>query len=623
MSICTRYAEIQAAFRQQLPQVKAVSFDVFDTLFVRLLHEPEALFDLMGLQLNIDGFRHIRTEAQVKGFQKMHLEGRREIRLDDIYHYVCPATNGATQYSELEQELEHLLLRPNPEVVALLEEAQQHGKIVALTSDMYLPQAFFQTMLERAGIQVDHLLISSACDSTKRDEGALFAKLRERLNVDASDILHVGDNPLGDVQRAREQGLHSLLYRPPTFPPISQPTALNSVALGLSRYAAYQPEVCAWRQLGWQYGGPVLSDFLEWLRAQARLDTIDLTLFVSRDGYLLHKLHRELPNGAGRSAYLRGSRVSFTLAGLTEQNFLQHVPFLLSGSEHITLHDLLCRIGLDLPDERVLLDLGLSSSTTISKDNLKLAERFLVAMRPSILKLAQNARRGLYQHLLHLGLEDGMRIAFVDVGWSGTTQAAFQSACAGLIKFDLVGYYFALAEPSEQIRKKKSIELRAYTERTGVKAQQLKALYQNRAVAELFFSAPHHTTIGYSYTPQQGLRFIEDCERGVDYEIHPIVESINQGIMDYVRQADQLYQRFGRPAPNRLATENLLHLLNHPSPSQVALIGKIHNWDAWASSEHYLTYFANSTTTEGRTKPDLWPAGWASLKSELAAAKNL
>ncbi|QKE65043.1 hypothetical protein HNE05_17350 [Aquipseudomonas campi] len=612
-----RYQAIVEAFRGHLPHIRAVSFDVFDTLFLRVLHEPEALFDLLGLKLQINDFRQQRIAAQRLGFQRMHNDGRNEIHLGDIYSSMPSTLSSLAEHGAWEQRLEQLVLRVNPEVLALLEEARVAGKSIALTSDMYLPESFFRALVERAGLNIEHFLISSACNSTKRDNGELFIQLQQRLGVQPADILHVGDNPLGDVQRAQEKGLRCLHYQAPAFVgPGDTLDALSSIRLGLSRYGAYFPEKSCWWQLGWQFGGPILQEFLHWIQQQARLDQVDRILFVSRDGYLMHQLHQSSPGKHLDAYYLRGSRVSFTLAGLTEQNFLKHVTFLMSGANNITLEDLFSRIGLDLPDEQVLEDLGLSNATLLTKNSYERVQQFLIAMRPSLLKSAQQTRKGLYRHLLDLGIRDGMRIAFVDVGWSGTTQQAFQTACEGMFALDLTGYYLGLSEHSSKLASHKKIKLRAFTENTGASHAQSQALYRNRAVAELFFSAPHPTTIGYRLPSNEPLEFIEDRERGVDYNIATIVEEINQGISDFVIHSEQLYKDIDQAVTYSGALDNLLQLLDNPSQEQVRLIGEIYNWDAWASSENHHTYFAcASRQSANHIKPDLWPAGWKALKS--------
>lgn len=610
-----RHSQLMKDFCSLLPMVDAVSFDVFDTLFVRLLEDPKALFSLMGQQLGEPNFLEQRIEAQTLGFEAMHRDGRGEITLEDIYNNLPHPRYDADTLSAQEQQLEGAVARLNPEVAALFTEARRAGKTVVLTSDMYLPQSFFIELvrLHGHGLEPDHYLVSSACNCTKRDDGALFDVLKQRLGLDGARILHVGDNPLGDIRRAQEKGLRTLHYQPPKA--IHAPIAIEHVSrqfcAGLIRYRAYRSDINRWASLGWEYGGPLLHGFLDWIQEQAVLDQVDRILFISRDGFLLQQTHQNYPHSDVPGLYMRGSRVAFTLAALDERNFIENAPFLLSGSDNITLQDLFDRIAVELPDTAVLEDLGLHPSTRLHDGTRPLISQFLITMRHRILQAARQTRRGLHQHLLELGLKDGMRVAFVDVGWSGTTQHAFERAISGLLSIEVEGYYLGLSEPSTAIKRRTGMSVKALTESILLDKTQQAELYENRAVAELLFSAPHPTTIGYS-THQNALRFLEDIERGVDYDLSAIVDAINTGIIEYIQNAEQAIRPLRVPVERTLPMSNLLKLVAHPTPEQATIIGELYNWDAWASTEHYRIYFAGRPPTNAHIyyKPDLWPAGW-------------
>lgn len=622
-----RHSQLVNDFRKLLPLVDAVSFDVFDTLFVRLVNDPLALFALMGQNLAEPHFMGQRIEAQALGFQDMHRDGRGEITLEDIYNNLSHPRHSSQALSDLEQRLEHAVIRPNPEVAALLTEARSSDKTIVLTSDMYLPRSFFKELAELHELEPDHYLISSDCNCTKRDEGALFERLKQRLALDGSRILHIGDNPLGDVQRAQEKGLRSLQYHPPKgiHAPIAVEQVSGQLCAGLIHYEAYQANTDAWFRLGWQYGGPLLHGFLDWIHEQAVLDRVDRILFISRDGFLLQQVHQRYPHSEVRGLYLRGSRVAFTLAALDERNCMENAPFLLSGADNITLQDLFDRIGVELPDATFLEDLGLQPDTRIHDGTRQHISQFLVAMRHRILQAARQTRRGLHQHLLDLGLNDGMRVAFVDVGWSGTTQHAFERAINGLLSIEVEGYYLSLSEHASAIQRKTGLNIKAMTDSVMFDKAKQTELYENRAVAELLFSAPHPTTIGYR-VDQGELRFLEDIERGLDYDLNAIVEAVNRGIIQYIQAAEQTIRPLQVPVERTLPINNLLQLVAHPTAEQVALIGGLYNWDAWASTESYRIYFAGRPPLTSRlySKPDLWPAGWRmAQKASNARSKSV
>lgn len=46
--------------------VKVVSFDFFDTLFIRPIDDPEDVFDFIGIKYNISDFRALRKKLKQK-----------------------------------------------------------------------------------------------------------------------------------------------------------------------------------------------------------------------------------------------------------------------------------------------------------------------------------------------------------------------------------------------------------------------------------------------------------------------------------------------------------------------------------------------------------------------------
>ena len=188
-----------------MEEVDVVSFDFFDTLFVRPFAHPEDIFDVVGIRSNVPDFRRIRREAQSKAFRAMKVTGRREIRLVDIYRWM-PSDLLICSQSIMEEEVrvEHAVLRPNHTMVSILSEAVSRGKQVAITSDMYLGNDFFDQIIARYGLPQVQMFISSECNDTKRDFGILFDVGARKLGVPHNRILHVGDNlTKSDISRAR------------------------------------------------------------------------------------------------------------------------------------------------------------------------------------------------------------------------------------------------------------------------------------------------------------------------------------------------------------------------------------------------------------------------------------
>ncbi|MEZ2354078.1 HAD family hydrolase [Caballeronia sp. RCC_10] len=567
---------------------KLVSFDVFDTLFVRPLCDPEDLFDIIGERFSIPGFRQLRRAAQTKAFQTMHSNGLKEITLDGIYASFGELPVEAARLKESEYELELTLTLPNPELVGAFLELARSRRVV-ITSDMYLPQTFFEALFEKHGLPKLPLFISSARNATKRDSGELFDLVAAEMDVGPRDILHIGDNELSDIRRAAERGLTTFHYVDPRRArlPVKVPTPAASIAFGLPRTFSETVEPGSFEALGFETGGPAAFAFLQWLRQSAQRDSIDLVLFTSRDGYVLERMQKRGDAGAfPRCAYFKSSRTALTLAATDEANFEARLPFLLSGAQELSPFELLERIGVTPPADHVMRDIGLGPEVRLNDANLGVFRSFLWACRWEILKTCRTVRAGLHNYLRELGVTDGMRVAMVDVGWNGTTQEAFDQALKGLYDVDLFGYYMCLTEFPECNRRKKTLRMDALLSRESVGATTVEQVYGNRVAVELFFSAPHAAVIGYDFDALGQVHAVEDPGRGATAGLSATAEAILRGIERYGAYANALYRSVEvEPAPLEVV-KPLLDFARSPSPEARKLLSKVTNFDAWASSRN-------------------------------------
>ena len=404
---------------QKIAEADAVSFDFFDTLFVRSLLNPEDVFDILGKRFGISDFRNLRRAAQTEAFRRMHQLGLKEITLAGIYACFDPLAVPPEEIMLAEYELELSLVHPNAELIELFLKTVASGKTVVLTSDMYLPVEFFNEAFLRYNLPLVPMFVSSSSNATKRDQGELFDIVAAELKLVHRRILHIGDNLHSDVKQANAKGLtafHYQEYRCP--PPLKHSAPEASLARGLLRKHVNETEPNSYRELGFLYGGPAAVGFLDWITVQARRDNIDRVLFLARDGYVLERIAKSrTDNQLPLFNYFLGSRVAFTLAAMTDANFSEFLPFLVSGSEGLSPYELLERIGVPPPADKVMENLGLSASAIITHSQLESVQEFLYAYRWEILKVCRANRRALFAYLNALGIRPGNRVALIDVGW--------------------------------------------------------------------------------------------------------------------------------------------------------------------------------------------------------------
>ena len=207
------------------PACRVVSFDVFDTLLLRPFWQPADLFAFMeadvtrmlGCADHVQ-FGQLRVEAERRA-RKAAVDQKRsalgEVTLDDIYAELaalCPRLVphlDAVRQLELDCELRFCTARKKGR--ELWELAQFAGKTVVCVSDMYLPADFIRRMLEKCGYTGAAGVYVSCEAGVNKSSGQLYRLVQKQLGCQGGEIVHIGDNPAADVQKAREAGWTAFL----------------------------------------------------------------------------------------------------------------------------------------------------------------------------------------------------------------------------------------------------------------------------------------------------------------------------------------------------------------------------------------------------------------------------
>lgn len=107
---------------------------------------------------------------------------------------------------------ERTLLQPRPDMLELCRAAQAAGKRIVAVSDMYLPSSFLLEVLHEKGFAaVEAVYVSAEHKARKSDSGALFDIMLRKEQVDAANVLHMGDHTRSDAGCPAEQR-HGLPY---------------------------------------------------------------------------------------------------------------------------------------------------------------------------------------------------------------------------------------------------------------------------------------------------------------------------------------------------------------------------------------------------------------------------
>lgn len=505
----------------RLPVVR--SFDVFDTLITRTVGQPTSLFLLLGRQLLADGqttlppaeFARHRAEAERVAAAR---DGGVEATLAEIYIQLG-RTLGLTgeissRWAEHEMDLEERCLRSAPGAAAVVAQARAESPRLLFISDMYLPSSFIQKILEREKLWQpgDALYVSCEHGCAKRD-GRLFSLLAQREGLRTTQILHTGDNGLGDVRGARRAGaraqhvtdchLNAHENRLESF--ATETVGVSALLAGAGRLARLTrgdstPRSDGLRMVTAGVAAPLLVSFVGWLLARAAERGLRRLYFVSRDGFVLKELAERMPHPGVELRYLYGSRQAWHVPAIGtldarecgwifEETARMSVRTVCSrvGCAPELLADLLAGQGFPAArwDEPLMVD-DIARLRTAWQEN----EGVLARLRPVVaINRALTAR-----YLRQAGLFDPEPWAMVDLGWSGR----LQDSLARLLdpgSPPLLGFYFALkanAAPDGGAAGAKEAFL---WDGRREPAFYIPDMFQ---VMESFCTAPHGSVTGYA-----------------------------------------------------------------------------------------------------------------------------
>ncbi|MCQ8278948.1 hypothetical protein NFI95_10870 [Acetobacteraceae bacterium KSS8] len=506
------YPEFDAAdLTRELSASEIASFDVFDTLLTRLCLSPDAVQRFIGHAVArrfpaATGYVRRRRLAEQRA---RSLRADKEVDLAEIHAQFredadegwCEAALAFVEAEEIALDLR--TLRPRHAVIAALRDAKEAGRRTILVSDSYLTRAQLDAMLERFGLAslADEIYLSSE-RRARKDRGDLWDLVRRS---EPGALFHVGDNAHSDIQNTADRDLRHLHVLSPAalfrshglLPADCGDDLATDILLGPAAEFLFNspwPESGAehpvWLREPEEAGalllGPLLFSFAAWLIRHPATRLVKRLLFVSREGYFLKRMVDAVVRESGRTdlpetLYFQCSRRAALAAlqgcGLDVEAVLKGAGF--NGS----LQDfLLARIGFaanaSLGFQRVKLSLP--------RDN-ELLRCTMDLLRDPIEAHGARAAQGLRAYAEAAGIGQGPS-AFVDVGYSGTMQAALQRVTG----VPLVGLYMGVSHAAAQVREAGGHAFGAFAD--GDVADFTGGF---GLMLEAFLTAPHGQVVGY------------------------------------------------------------------------------------------------------------------------------
>lgn len=606
---------MELALQQAIDVHPVITFDVYDTLVCRVIYKDRDLWQLVDREyqkrnhVKPIGFYKKRETADHKARKTYPY---REVTLDEIYEVFADLYGQelADACKALEIELEINLTFPNDEVIEAYQYALQQGKKVYIISDMYLTDTIIGQVLEHNKITgYDKLFVSCIYRKTKHEGGALFSAVLEEIQAEAKNVLHIGNDAKADIQQSKAVGLDAYLIKPPSRKSyVNESKAKSDLDYSLlygfikKHNSPQTPDSLAYR-LGFDVFGPIVKGFMEWIKVHKDNYNLDAILFLARDGYVLQEISDQ--EGELTSFYSYLSRRSVVIPMIQYRQSLEDILRLYkSWQSNIKLNTLFNRLGIPY-DEEVVRSVGLSENSTFTRDELPQDERIQALyskVRAKVYYNSQEQGQLLSDYLKQY--KDYGRIGIVDLGAGTIVSALQQYSTIKNYNIDWIPLYLQNSlEPTDSyINISQNYELQT-------------ALRLGYMFLEVFFTAPHGTTLGYEYNENcEAIPLLEDYEySSMPEEYKNRLDELHQGAMDFYQSYPLDMMQYGSIDADLVMT-NFIQFVLHPDDEDVAYWGPypvyIDSFEPMVKNKSLAVYLSNPKQLVTDFKDSIWPAGF-------------
>lgn len=618
-----------AEMEQKICHAAVVSFDVFDTLIVRLYRTPTDLFRHIEESEGVPGFFSARAEAERTARERANAQGLHEVTLEEIYRELHPSYH---RLMGVEIRLEKAVCRANPEMLEVYHLAQRMEKRIVIASDMYLPSGVLENILENAGYSGYERMFLSSETRRPKATGEMYADMVKALGVSAREILHIGDHPYTDIQVAAEKGLQTCLYEPirnscgndrnaAYFAVLNRHANQNvapSMVEGLiTLHTAQRSQADSrkddWTEFGYKYAGPVAYAYVRWLRERLESCGLRKAYFMLRDGYIFKRVFDVLyPDFETREIY--GSRRLFLLAGMDSYVDIRDVMRDLYAKE-MTYSQLWDWLGLsgEALHNAYLATFPQQDRTIRTERDIDQLDGFMEQNESLLLEAGSKEMECLTGYLEHIGLFEGSA-GIVDLGWKGSMLKSLHRMYESLGRTDnLVGFYLGTHDCKAPLLRMESYLL-DHGKSTGAPNARVLTNYGFIIpILEFMFSAPHESIVGVTCTEGE---YFPVYQKSTPYEMERIriCRQIVDGVMKFVYDLAEV----DRVAPLQFSKEAALapleYLSEEISPLDRSMIERVPCCFGQGNHSSYRPIYRTGNPVIGIINP--WP-GDKSAEAEV------
>lgn len=547
---------------QRTKDFPVISFDLFDTLIMRLVPCSEDVIAFVDCRLReqgivIEDFCHYRlaSEKELSRDAAPSLEQIYQHMLDGMKNRGADKTEikmTASQLAELEWEIDFNFLIPRKEVCEVFMQEVEYGKSVYVVSDTYYNKQKLMQILEKCELS-GYVDILASSDYMRNKVQGLFQFLKDREY--GKKIIHIGDDIVADVEGALSFGLETCkLYRASElFEHVGslgleayEQSVADRLKIGMFCAQLFNSPFSSTKEenhikvndsyaIGYLFCAPMITDFVLWLYAQMEVHEPANIWFGARDGYLIQKMYAHILALSGvkdETTYFLTSRTAAVRAGIENEEDIHYVDCMkFSGTLEESLKK---RFGIEA---------GKDKKVSAGEDVQE--KEGLIKYKDQILLHAENARSNYKKYISGLKIKEG-EIAFFDFVAKGTSQMYVQR----LVDNPMKGFYFLQLE-ADAMRDK---GLKIYSFYDGSTNE--SAIYENYYILETLLTAPHPSVTGFD---EEGCPLYASDPRS--YEDMRCFKKAQDGILDYLKLYLRYCPKLGGKV-NKGLDEALLKLLH-------------------------------------------------------------
>lgn len=484
-------------------QVDLVSCDVFDTSLYRNHFSPQDIFYweenvlIKRYGKHWKGFAWKREETE--NLLRHHLQRTGEAE-DASLEPICARLIeffgeqdlSARELESLEINLETSSWKPVEMVLNRLREFRDEGKRIVYVSEMYLPEKVITSWLKEHGFPEGNVY-TSGDRKVSKGSGNLYREMLRNEGGSVERVMHLGDNPVSDIQVPRELGMSSA-------PVVCKRERLDFLSGVFSAITANDVPENVSDHIGYTVVGPVCAAFVNWIVRESQHCGIDKLYFLTRDGHLPYSCFtkiRDKIQSAPEGRMVYASRRMYNLAAM-ENIEAAEWDFLLKPSPGIRVRDFFERVdipesvygpacrkfGFEDLDQRLSHHWGFWEPANHDR---------LYQVFCDIIDDFNERRFALRERVQNYlaDLPQGENTAMVDLGWHGSSFLAMRKLLPESQGDRLGAFYFATWGNANSLADQDGFA--SYFCHNGEPAYHQRILKGSVALMEFLFSSPEPT----------------------------------------------------------------------------------------------------------------------------------